>query len=425
MPAPRWLARFNRSVTNRAAEPIARQLPGMGLVGHIGRKHGQVHHTPVLVFRSGDDYVIALIYGAGSEWVRNVFAAGSGTLETKGRTLRLAAPRLVHDELRRDIPPLVRFALRRLDVADFVYLSVANDASARDHRETIGTESQDRREGVERLDSSSESGLGPITPPTPERTIDLGARGQVIVVDDGSTLARAAAERFADAVERAVAERGTAYVALSGGSTPKQMGNVLTREPYRSRIPWDRVQIFWGDERWVPLASPESNAGEAMRGFLNLVPIPRANVHPWDTEAESPAEAAEAYGSVLRDTFAQPGGMPRFDLVLLGMGDDGHTASLFPQTDALRISDRPTAANYVPKLDANRLTLTYPTLNAGREIVFLVGGPGKATTLDEVLEGPERPVDLPSQGIRPSSSDGELIWLVDRDAAAQLKPRDA
>jgi 6-phosphogluconolactonase len=107
------------------------------------------------------------------------------------------------------------------------------------------------------------------------------------------------------------------------------------------------------------------------------------------------------------------------------MGDDGHTASLFPHTDALRIVDRPTAANYVPKLDANRLTLTYPVLNAGREIVFLVGGPGKATTLDEVLEGPERPEHFPSQGIRASSPDGELIWLVDRDAAAQLKTRDA
>src|SRR3954447_20981792 len=104
MPAPSWLARFNRSVTNRAAKPIARQLPGMGLVGHIGRRSGQLHHTPVLVFRSGDDYVIALIYGAQSEWVRNVFAAGRGTLETKGRTIRLAVPRLVHDELRRDIP---------------------------------------------------------------------------------------------------------------------------------------------------------------------------------------------------------------------------------------------------------------------------------------------------------------------------------
>ncbi len=425
MPAPRWLARFNRSFTNRAANPIARQLPGMGLVGHVGRRSGRLYHTPVMVFRSGDDYVIALTYGAQSEWVRNVFAAGGGTLETNGRTVRLTAPRLVHDELRRDMPPLVRFALRRLDVADFLYLSIAADASNRVHRETIDADSTHRSEGVGRLVSSSQSALEPETPPVPEKTIDLGERGQVIVVPDGSALARAAADRFANAVESAVAARGTAYVALSGGSTPKQMGSILAREPYRSRIPWDRVQVFWGDERWVPLGSPESNAGEAMRGFLNLVPIPAANVHPWDSGAETPAEAAEAYEGVLRDSFAEPAGVPRFDLVLLGMGDDGHTASLFPQTNALTITDRPTTANFVPKLDANRLTLTYPVLNAGREIVFLVGGPGKATTLDEVLEGPERAEDLPSQGIRPSLPDGELIWLVDHDAAEQLNRRGA
>jgi deazaflavin-dependent oxidoreductase (nitroreductase family) len=148
MPAPRWLARFNRSVTNRAVNPIARRLPGMGLVGHVGRKSGRLYHTPVLVFRSGDDYVIALTYGAQSEWVRNVFAAGSGTLETNGRRVRLTAPRLVHDELRRDMPPLVRFALRRLDVADFLYLSSAADASNRVHRETIDADSTHRSEGV-------------------------------------------------------------------------------------------------------------------------------------------------------------------------------------------------------------------------------------------------------------------------------------
>ena len=136
-------------------------------------------------------------------------------------------------------------------------------------------------------------------------TTDRGARGQVVVVGDGSALARAAAERFARAVEEAVAARGQAFVALSGGSTPKQMGTILTREPYRSRIPWDRVHVFWGDERWVPLGSPESNAGEARRGFLDLVPIPHTNVHPWDTEAETPEVAAAAYERLLRDVFNQ------------------------------------------------------------------------------------------------------------------------
>ena len=137
MPAPRWLARFNRSFTNHVASPLARRLPGMGLVGHVGRKSGRLYHTPVMVFRNGGGYVIALTYGAGSEWVRNIFAAGGGTLEVRGRTIRLSAPRLVHDELRRDMPLLVRFALRGLDVSDFLNLSIAADASTRDPRETI------------------------------------------------------------------------------------------------------------------------------------------------------------------------------------------------------------------------------------------------------------------------------------------------
>jgi 6-phosphogluconolactonase len=199
----------------------------------------------------------------------------------------------------------------------------------------------------------------------------------VVIVPDGSALARVAAEHFARAVEQAVAERGVAFVALSGGTTPKQMGSILAREPYRSRIPWDRVHILWGDERWVPLGSPESNAGEARRGFLDLVPIPPGNVHPWDTTAESPREAAAAYESMLRELFTEPTSIPRFDLVLLGMGEDGHTASLFPNTGALVPDGRLAIANYVPRMDSTRLTLTAPVLNAGREILFLVGGPGK------------------------------------------------
>jgi 6-phosphogluconolactonase len=263
----------------------------------------------------------------------------------------------------------------------------------------------------------------PHHPITPSPSIDLGPRGEVIVVPDGSGLARAAAERFALAVEDAVAERGQAFVALSGGSTPKQMGGILAREPYRSRLPWERVHVFWGDERWEPLGSPESNAGEAMRGFLDLVPIPRANIHPWDTEAETPQDAAAAYEGDLRETFADPAGIPRFDLVLLGMGNDGHTASLFPGTAALAEVGPLAVANFVPKLDAVRLTLTAPTINNGREILFLIGGPGKADTVAAVLDGPETPVDLPSQLIRPAQTDGKLRWLIDEDAAAMLSRR--
>jgi 6-phosphogluconolactonase len=265
----------------------------------------------------------------------------------------------------------------------------------------------------------------PHHPISPSPTIDLGPRGEVIVVPDGPELARAAAERFALAVEGAVAERGRAFVALSGGSTPKQMGGILAREPYRSRLPWDRLHVFWGDERWVPLGSLESNAGEAMRGFLDLVPIPRANIHPWDTDAETPEDAAAAYGATLRDAFADPNGIPRFDLVLLGMGDDGHTASLFPGTDALAEVEPLAVSNFVRKLDTERLTLTAPVLNNGREILFLIGGRSKADTVEAVLDGPETPLDLPAQMIRPAQPDGKLRWLIDEDAAAQLNRRGA
>jgi 6-phosphogluconolactonase len=254
----------------------------------------------------------------------------------------------------------------------------------------------------------------------PSKTIDLGDRGQVTVVTDGSALARAAAHRFAGAVSGAVAARGRAFVALSGGSTPKQMGSLLSREPFRSSVPWDKVQVFWGDERWVPLASPESNAGEAKRGFLDLIEIPSANVHPWDTDADAPETAASEYESALRSSFDLSSDVPQFDLVLLGMGDDGHTASLFPETKALAADSRLAVANFVPKFGAERLTLTAPVLSAGREIIFLVGGPGKAETLERVLEGPAMPDELPAQRIRATHPDGTLSWLVDEDAASRL-----
>jgi 6-phosphogluconolactonase len=250
--------------------------------------------------------------------------------------------------------------------------------------------------------------------------LDFGLRGQVQIVDDGAELARAAAERFASAVEDAVTRRGRAFVALSGGSTPKQMGALLAREPYRSRLPWDKVEVFWGDERCVPLGSEESNAGEAMRGFLDLVGIPRENVHPWLTDPEASGAAALEYEVNLRSAFGQETGLLRFDLVLLGMGDDGHTASLFPHTEALQAEKPLAVANFVPKLDAVRLTLTRPVLNAGRDIVFLVGGPGKAEMLETVLEGEVDPEARPAQSIAPTEPDGSLTWLVDKAAAARL-----
>ena len=242
-------------------------------------------------------------------------------------------------------------------------------------------------------------------------------RSRLVVVADGEALARAAAERFVAAVEAAVAARGRVLVALSGGSTPKRMGALLAGPEYAVRVPWSAVEVFWGDERWVPLMSEESNAGEALRTFLDAVPAPRKQIHPVATDLASPTRAAEAYEAEIRRVAGA--GIPVFDLVLLGMGDDGHTASLFPHTAALHERDKLVVENFVPKLGADRITFTYPLINAAREVLVLVGGAGKAETLARVLEGPSDPVELPSQGIAPET--GTLTWLVDRAAAASLQ----
>jgi 6-phosphogluconolactonase len=156
-----------------------------------------------------------------------------------------------------------------------------------------------------------------------------------------------------------VAARGRAIVALSGGSTPKKMGELLARPEFASRVPWGETDLFWGDERWVPLASSESNAGEARRAFLDAVPAPPERIHPVATDLASPVRAAEAYEAEIRRVAGTVEGIPVFDLVLLGMGDDGHTASLFPGTAALHERDRLVVENFVPKLGVDRITFTY------------------------------------------------------------------
>lgn len=249
-------------------------------------------------------------------------------------------------------------------------------------------------------------------------TIDYGERGQVIVVPDSEALARLAAETLASVVAEARAQGRAAAIALSGGSTPKKMGELLAKPPYTERVHWDSMEIFWGDERLVPLESPESNAGEAMRGFLQHVPIPDERVHPFETELDDPDVAAERYERNIRAIVPHTEGIPTFDLILLGMGDDGHTASLFPGTPAIHEMQRLVVAHRVDKLDAIRLTLTPPVINAAEQVVFLVGGSGKAGSLHAVLDG-EVDVDMyPSQVIRPTM--GALVWLIDEAAAIRL-----
>ena len=248
------------------------------------------------------------------------------------------------------------------------------------------------------------------------RIIDYDARGSVYVLEDAEHLAKAAAA-FVDSVTRAAVERrGVATVALSGGSTPKQLGIELTQAPYRESVPWGSLQLFWGDERWVPLDSPESNAGEARRGWLDEIGLHEDQIHPF-THGDDPDRSAADYEALVHQLVpGEP--VPQFDLILLGMGDDGHTASLFPGTAALAVTDRLVVANLVPKLETVRLTFTAPLINAARNVALLIAGSGKASRLREVLEGSAQPAELPSQLVRPET--GKLIWLVDEAAAAKL-----
>jgi 6-phosphogluconolactonase len=227
-------------------------------------------------------------------------------------------------------------------------------------------------------------------------------------------LFRAAADAFCVRVEQAVERDDRFSVVLAGGSTPRGLYLKLGTQPWLSRVPWEKVHVFWGDERCVPLDDPQSNAKMAIDALLDQVPIPRGQIHPIDGTI-APAQSAVAYEQQLRTFFA--GQDPKFDLVLLGMGDDGHTASLFPGTPALRETQRWVTEGYNAALDSPRVTMTATILNQARMIIFLVAGADKAATLNRVLHGPRQPFDLPAQSIQPD--DGELIWMLDAAAAAQ------
>jgi len=251
----------------------------------------------------------------------------------------------------------------------------------------------------------------------PTRRVDLGDRGEAWILADAEALAREAAALLINTLHVAVTTRGYASVALSGGSTPKRMGELFVEEPYVSQMPWPSIEFFWGDERTVPIESAENNAGVALRGYLNHVPIDPGRVHPWQTDLD-PEVAAGNYQALLGERLPIENGLPRFDLVLLGMGDDGHTASLFPNTAALHETTRWAVSNRVPQLDTTRLTLTAPVINNAGLVVFLLAGTGKADRLADVIDGAHDPDRLPSQLIRPEN--GRLIWLLDEAAASKL-----
>ena len=238
------------------------------------------------------------------------------------------------------------------------------------------------------------------------------------VYADLEALSHAAAGIWVQQARQAVHARGRFSVVLSGGHTPQRMYEPLAQSPLRDRVPWAQVHVFWGDERCVPSDDSRSNEHMARQALLNLVPIPPGQVHPIQY-ARSAQEAAEQYEVVLRTFFKDQ--EPRFDLVLLGLGENGHTASLFPEASVLDEQEHWVAEVYVAEQDLYRVTLTPPLINQAMLVAFLVAGTAKAPVLRKVLEGPFDPHHLPAQLIRPTH--GDLYWLIDQEAGSLMRQR--
>jgi 6-phosphogluconolactonase len=235
---------------------------------------------------------------------------------------------------------------------------------------------------------------------------------EILILPDPESVAHEAARRFVALSRDAAGSRGRFSVALSGGSTPGHLYRLLAGEPYQAQVPWEEVHLFWGDERCVPPGDPGSNHYLAQETLISRVPIPSGNVHRVRGELE-PERAARAYAQEIQDFFCGP--HARFDLVLLGLGEDGHTASLFPDSPLLFETGRLVAAATAIYQDrpAERVTLTLPAINAARQILFLVTGLAKASVVQAIMEGAAQ--RLPAQRIRPAA--GQLDWLLDAEAA--------
>ena len=238
--------------------------------------------------------------------------------------------------------------------------------------------------------------------------------------ENAEAVAQGAAKRIAELAREAVTERGRFSVALAGGTTPRRVYEILAGEGPGREIDWPKVHVFFGDERCVPPDHPDSNYRMADEALLSLVSLPAENIHRMIGEGDAVANA-RLYEDELRSFFGDDAEWPAFDLVMLGMGDDGHTASLFPGTAALEVRGAWVVANWVEKFDTFRLTLTASAINHAARVMFMVTGGGKAARLVEVVEGPRDPSRLPSQLIEPHG--GRLDWFVDEAAAAQLSGR--
>lgn len=240
---------------------------------------------------------------------------------------------------------------------------------------------------------------------------------QQIIIQNSKKITYKAMAMFFMVAKQAIENRGVFSVALSGGSTPESLYRALSDDAVQAQINWQKVHLFWGDERNVPASDPDSNYCMVNEALLKHIAIPAENVHRVPTEMMV-TEAAMAYEQALRQFF--PGEWPRFDLVLLGMGEDGHTASLFPHSEGLMEETHWFIANFAPKRDVWRLTLTKNAINAARHVLVLVKGAQKASMLAQVLQGDFNPIEKPIQSINPI--DGQLTWLLDEDVASLLPP---
>jgi 6-phosphogluconolactonase len=245
------------------------------------------------------------------------------------------------------------------------------------------------------------------------------ARGEVKIYPNADALAAAVADLVIDVGQTALTDRGVFRIALSGGNTPRRAYELLAQEPRNTALPWKDVFVYFGDERCVPPGDEQSNYRMASKAFLDHVPIPHANVHRIRGEAD-PGVAANNYASIIRTDLADP---PHFDLVLLGLGPDGHTASLFPGSPPDLHDSVLVRAVYAQSQAMWRVTMTPKLINLGRTVAFAVEGVEKAEILAKVLEGPVDPTTYPAQIVKPLS--GRLLWLVDEAAAGMLHQKTA
>jgi len=255
---------------------------------------------------------------------------------------------------------------------------------------------------------------------SPASKIMASKNNKIKIVADAEAMCKAVAETLVQHIGKTLQAHDVYSIALSGGSTPRRLYTLLVDDPRLSgQIPWERVHFFWGDERHVTPDHPESNYRMAFEAMLSRAPIPPANIHRMRAEESDASKAAEDYAHDIRRFFGITNGeMPRFNCVLLGMGSDGHTASLFPGSPSLNEKKRLVMANWIEKFNAYRITLTVPVFNNADLILFLVSGGEKAGALKTVLEGDDELDRYPAQLIQPSR--GALIWILDRSAAGGL-----